>query len=245
MANLTQVAGTFNFDKDFYQKNKALIDKYFGYATLNADYGIADVNNEENGTFDFYANGRWSMENILDWCFAPQNGEEIVDDKTINELYRKLVTAMRKAHAEVLFDYTDYDSGNFFIKESDIVTAKNTDTFDKNGEDFDHQQVDQEDLGMDDKSLIENDQEEGIIVDNTDQYTQNVINDIIDVLTKYIELTTGNKVNKPTLRNKFIDFVDRNEPLNGGFQQFRIDDPASWLASDGAEFGKEIGVLAF
>lgn len=245
MANITEVTGTFTFNKDFYEKHKDLIEKYLDYAILNAAYGITAVNSHGDGEFDFDADGRWSMEDILDWCLSPQNSKEKVDDTTVKDMYRKLITAMRKENAQIDFDYTDYDPGNFFIKEHDIVSAKDTDKFDKNDEDLEHEQVDQEDLGTDDKSLIEHDQEEGIIVDNTDKYTQNVIDDIIDELTKYIQITTGNKVNKPILRNKFIDFVDHSEPLNGGFQQFRIDDPASWLASDGADFGKEIGVLTF
>ena len=71
MANVTTAQGTFSFDENFYDTYQDFLEDYFDNTNLSAEYGITDVNSQGNGTFDFYAAGRWSMANILSWCLMP------------------------------------------------------------------------------------------------------------------------------------------------------------------------------
>lgn len=244
MANATEVEGTFSFDEDFYKKNSKIIERYFDNAYLAGDYGIDDVNSNGDGSFDFDAIGRWSMEDILEWCLSPQNRLAIDHDKSVIDMYKDLLSAMRKADATVTFDYTDYDSGNFYVKETDVIRARKEAKLTPNGCDFVKVSSNCEDLDMDDKTLIDNELEDGIIVDDKERYVQETIDEIVKELKEYIEDKTGQTISASHLRHDFIDYVDKSDTLNGGFQQMRIDNPVDWLQYDGRDFAKQYGVDA-
>lgn len=244
MANITEASGTFTFEEDFYKKNHDLIERYFDNAVLDADYGITNVNSEGDGNFDFDADGRWSMYDILDWCLSPQNRLTIDHDKSLIDIYKELLATMREADTEVTFDYIDYDPGNFYVEEIATIKAKKEKKLAPYGMDFEKSQVSEKSLSMDDKRLIDDGLEDGIIVDDKNRYVQETIDEIVKTLKDYIEDKTGKEISTSHLRNNFIDFVDNNQYLNGGFQQMRIDDPVDWLQYDGRDFAKQYGVDA-
>lgn len=158
MANCTEVDGTMTFQDEFYEQNQELIEDYFSKAKLSAMYGIDWIESSVNGTFSFGAEGRWSMEDILDCCLQPVENSQ-------DDLFDKFYETLRSSkYNQVEFDYTDYDSGDdWLVHQVAIVTPLSKPT--KDGTYFTHQITSNEDLPTDDYSLITSSREDGILLD--------------------------------------------------------------------------------
>lgn len=226
MANVSDANGVFNFDEDFYKKNKALIDSYFESATLNSAYGITEAYGNGNGDFDFYADGRWSMENILPWALSPVNRDSklarpVGQIKTVGEAYDQLFTLLSKENQAVEFDYEDYESGNMFrVHQTATIMPAVKPTEDNQ---FDVVSISSEDLPIDEASLITNDLEEGVLIDDEHDYPT-----IHDIIIKFVTFLNNDPNKKDyqikPVREKFLNFIKNDPDYNGGFMLEHYDD---------------------
>lgn len=220
MANSTEVKGTFEFNGDFYKKEHTIIDKYFEKAKLCVDYGIEYIENNLDGSFDFEAIGRWSMENILPWCFKPFNGDKQFNEKhTIEDAYEYLLKQMKAENTSVSFFYTDYDSGMNWRKEVDAMITP-TQKREEN-HDFDVTINSEDELGTDERSLIEDDTEEGILIEDIEPKD---LHDIAVNLAIFVNNDPEcNPVKIMDMKKRFIDYITNEPAYNGGFYAYHFD----------------------
>lgn len=123
MANISSAYGTFKFDKDFYHQHHLLIDDYLDNTELAAAYGIHIDSHDEQGEFNFNADGRWSMENTLPWCLTPVdfNGNRDTDSGDIQR-FKRFFDLLKESGTCIRFNYYDYESGMcFLVKQAAVL----------------------------------------------------------------------------------------------------------------------------
>lgn len=112
MANISDATGTIQFDPDFYQQNKNVINTFVQDVmkknNLIDEYGIKILYQDED-LLDFEGSGRWTLDNNLDSLFVPLNLDtDNVTKKAFFEFF-KLLQKPPKPVIEV--HYTEYECG--------------------------------------------------------------------------------------------------------------------------------------
>lgn len=170
MANISSASGKFTFDKNFYEINKELIEKYFEKAVLSVTYGIDRVKSTDSPTFKFDASGRWSMHNTLPWALSPVGfGDNVLTstEKEQVELFEKLCNLLVESDAEIKFEYDDEETEcEFFVHDIAIITPKKNWRHAKNQNYFLIKDYHSKDLGFNDKNIIAKGYEEGYCMEN-------------------------------------------------------------------------------
>ena len=217
MANVTTAQGTFSFDENFYHTYQDFLEDYFDNTNLSAEYGITDVNSQGNGTFAFYADGRWSMANILSWCLMPVYSKP----NTAFAKYTKLLDYLRESKTSIKFDYTDYDPGMQWRVHEQATLYPNSDTT-KNRmviKDFTSQ-----DLPIDDYSLIQADLEDGLDVIDLNDTSEPIFRDCIVEPIMPILQKHGINLTPDQVENKISNYVNSNDQYKGGIVFYRYED---------------------
>lgn len=211
MANCTDAQGTFTFNTDFYNKHETLLEDYFNIdnTIFAATYGITDLYSEGDGSFQFAATGRWSMENILSWCLMPINDNQ--QNSKAYKQYQQILDFMRKENAKIDFDYTDYGI-EWRIAQKAVLCANSDQT--KNQ--LIVKSIDTKDLPMDEYSLISADLEDGIdVIDLNDSSDEELTKDIIKPLMPILQ-KHGINLTLDQATNKVINYVNNNKQYQGG-----------------------------
>lgn len=220
MANCTEVRGTFEFHDDFYQKHANIIEDYFKKAKLVSAYGITRLKSHKNGSFNFEAIGRWSMETDLHWVFEPVNGQdEMNNGQTVEEAFKELWSAMDTERACVEFEYTDYDSGTRTKQyvEATIMTAIEP----EKDAMFDVTDYEASDMDTDEHSLIEAGDEEGIDAQklndsNFDKFEEKIVVPILEMLERDDIEPNDTVYTMDDVEDKILKYVRNNKSYNGG-----------------------------
>lgn len=231
MANISDATGMFTFDENFYTAHAQAIDEYFAKADLMGEYGI-EVNVDGNSSsFNFVGAGRWSMADILEWCLTPADFDIATADCTqlskeerhVADLFHQWYDDFAKSGAEVDFNYTDYEPGSMFYVEQDAIVMANTDETEQAL--FTADISDMDDLGFSDRIRIENDLEEGFLVDDSDDCEQLYQT----VAENYAELPTRltNRYLSEEIAQAIINLARSNADYDGGIILWRLDDALS------------------
>lgn len=115
MANISDARGTVTVKKvgeEFLEYASCTSRNYY---PLVDKYDLSDEHPDKNGdiSITFNSQGRWSYSSNLDYYLAPdgcwhENGEA-------SDLYDKLYDKIRETGGSIVFEYTDFETGNRFI----------------------------------------------------------------------------------------------------------------------------------
>lgn len=176
MANISDAHGDIIIDPDFYAAHKTIIDNFFNDAikreNLMADYGIIINAKEPDSTMLFYGSGRWSFANTIDQALVPWSFITGKQTDAQNDLFEDFYNALCKSDTPVItLDYTDYEAGSEYIvhEVAQVSAIKNrTDTQIDNDQWFTHEITEQESIDYTDRNKIENEFEDGYLLDDPD-----------------------------------------------------------------------------
>lgn len=217
MANVTDAIGTFTFNSDFYKENQDLIDAYFHNAKLGMNYGIFSLVNNHDGSFNFEANGRWSMQNTLKWCLTPLDSES---QPIFDELFNKL----RNRNQIIMFDYNDYDPAMGWREHQMVAISPALQPKPKENYFFDINSETTEDLPTDEFSLIDDNVEDGINIKDANDTAYPIIHSIIIKLVTYLNNDKAKQDYKiKDVEDKFFDYINHDPHYRGGFLEEHYD----------------------
>lgn len=218
MANITDAQGKFTFNSDFYKANQNLIDSYFHNAKLGTYYGIFSLVNNHDGSFNFEANGRWSMQNTLKWCLTPLDSES-------QPIFDNLFDKLRNHNQIIMFDYEDYDPAMDWREHQMIAITPALCTKPEENYFFDIINTTTEDLPTDEFSLINDNVEDGINVKDANDTTYPIIHNIIIKLVTYLDSDkTKQNYKIKDVKDKFFDYINHDPHYLGGFLEEHYDD---------------------
>lgn len=221
MSSITDTWGYFEFEPDFYQKHSQLIDSYMEHA-IELNSSLFDfLRKSTNYKFYFTGNAKnWSI-NYLDDTL---NDLGFMQQKRHIELYN----ALYKAHSKIHFTYNDYspDDRKWLLINCDVRPNHLTNTLIKPNT-FANISMDIKDIitrekSADNRSLVLNDIEDGLIFDESkpdyDLGIQDFINEYlkpaIKVPAKNIDSKDEAKFYQ-TLINLIKDYAQNNPTYNG------------------------------
>lgn len=112
MANTSDATGTIQFDPDFYQQNKNIIDTFVQDVmkkdNLIDEYGIT-ISNQDEELLDFEGSGRWTLDNNLDALLVPRNLD--TDNVTKKAFFDFFKILQKQPKPMIKVDYTEYECG--------------------------------------------------------------------------------------------------------------------------------------
>lgn len=118
MANVSDAWGTIRIKPA--GRTKEEIDSFIkdlNETTSNWYYGTHFEESIDDFLYEFRGDGRWTYSQNIDWIF---NSEHELFDERAKEIYEK----HKLAGVEMEIEYTEIETGNFFIKEDEEVSVK-------------------------------------------------------------------------------------------------------------------------
>ena len=220
--------GSFSFEEGFYNQNKELIDSYFDRAELRNTYGI-DVEGHKGVRFGFDGTGYESMQKSLPWVLSPvciKDEELSAGEKGQVDLFRKLYALMIVAHTRVTFEYTDMATGDgfgFYVRQKATIIPNGH----RDGSDltnfFSVESCITEDLGYNDRNIINAGYENGYDLHNKDDI-QYLKDDYLDDWYYQQTVTYRQRHSLDSIVEALKKLADDNNTYNGAIAEWRFYD---------------------
>ena len=169
MANISDAYGTISFSEGFWEKHEQEIADFVKNFHWDRDYGIQSLEmDSENQQLKFSGSGRWTFGATLESngglsTLSPVSPGYIPDCDT-NAAFLELVA---REDASMFYDFKDYEP-NCEVCYSAVCEVKPfiPDEISKHRVCFEFLNGEEEDIGLDSRSRIENGFEEGSFVDD-------------------------------------------------------------------------------
>lgn len=229
MANISDVTGTIEFNSDFYQKNKTVIDTFIQDVikkdNLIAEYGIT-ISSQDEELLDFEGSGRWTLNNNLDSLLVPL---DLNIDKVTKKAFLDFFKILQKQPEPVIeVDYTEYECGCEILEHTiakisalnPIIPAKKGISETKY---FESEITDSSDYDYDDYNKIKLEFEEGYLLDNPRQKQEFIK---VEFEPWYKEKDAAYKKANPKkeLINKILKSIKTDEDYGNAICIWRLED---------------------